>query len=87
MKNNKEYESIESIIIDKLNEMTDGSIDINSETSLDNDLGMDSLDFVEFIMELEKEFDIQILDDPFANKSNIKIKDLVEVIELIKTKS
>ena len=87
MKNNKEFESIESMIIDKLNEMTDGSIDINSETSLDNDLGMDSLDFVEFIMELEKEFDIQIPDDPFANKNNIKIKDLVEVIELIKTKS
>jgi acyl carrier protein len=36
---------------------------INRETSFVNDLGADSLDTVELVMELEEEFDINIPDD------------------------
>ncbi len=36
---------------------------ITSETSFVNDLGADSLDTVELVMELEEEFDINIPDD------------------------
>ena len=36
---------------------------ITSETSFVNDLGADSLDTVELVMELEEEFDITIPDD------------------------
>ena len=36
---------------------------ITSETSFVNDLGADSLDQVELVMELEEEFDINIPDD------------------------
>ena len=53
-------EKVKAIIIDKLgvdaNEVTDSA-------SFTNDLGADSLDTVELIMEFEKEFDIQIPDD------------------------
>jgi acyl carrier protein len=53
-------EKVKAIIIDKLgvdeNEVT-------NEASFTNDLGADSLDTVELIMEFEKEFDIQIPDD------------------------
>jgi acyl carrier protein len=49
-----------SIIVDKLSveetEVTDGA-------SFTNDLGADSLDTVELIMEFEKEFNIAIPDD------------------------
>ncbi|TXB64682.1 acyl carrier protein [Vicingus serpentipes] len=49
-----------SIIVDKLgvdeNEVT-------AEASFTNDLGADSLDTVELIMEFEKEFNIAIPDD------------------------
>ena len=51
---------VKAIIIDKL------GVDANeatNEASFINDLGADSLDTVELIMELEKEFDIQIPDD------------------------
>ena len=51
---------VKAIIIDKL------GVDANeatNEASFTNDLGADSLDTVELIMELEKEFDIQIPDD------------------------
>ena len=37
--------------------------EVTPEASFTNDLGADSLDTVELIMELEKEFDVQIPDD------------------------
>jgi acyl carrier protein len=40
---------------------------VNAEASFTNDLGADSLDTVELIMEFEKEFDIQIPDDQAEN--------------------
>ena len=40
---------------------------VTPETSFINDLGADSLDTVELIMEFEKEFDIQIPDDQAEN--------------------
>lgn len=51
---------VKAIIVDKLG--VDES-EATSEASFTNDLGADSLDTVELIMELEKEFDIQIPDD------------------------
>ncbi len=40
---------------------------ISPETSFVNDLGADSLDQVELVMELEEEFDIDIPDDAAEN--------------------
>ncbi len=51
---------VRSIIVDKLG-VDEG--DINREASFTNDLGADSLDTVELIMEFEKEFDITIPDE------------------------
>ena len=51
---------VKAIIVDKLG--VDES-EVTNEASFTNDLGADSLDTVELIMELEKEFDIQIPDD------------------------
>ena len=51
---------VKAIIVDKLG--VDES-EVTSEASFTNDLGADSLDTVELIMELEKEFNIQIPDD------------------------
>ena len=53
-------EKVKAIIIDKLG--VDES-EVTNEANFINDLGADSLDTVELIMEFEKEFDIQIPDD------------------------
>lgn len=53
-------ERVTKIIVDKLG--VDES-EITPEASFTNDLGADSLDTVELIMELEKEFDISIPDE------------------------
>ena len=48
---------VKAIIVDKLG--VDES-EVTNEASFTNDLGADSLDTVELIMEFEKEFNIQI---------------------------
>jgi len=53
-------EKVKVIIVDKLG--VDES-EVTTEANFINDLGADSLDTVELIMEFEKEFDIQIPDD------------------------
>lgn len=51
---------VKAIIVDKLG--VDES-EVTNEASFTNDLGADSLDTVELIMEFEKEFGITIPDD------------------------
>ena len=53
-----------SIIIDKLGVEES---EVTTEASFTNDLGADSLDTVELIMEFEKEFNISIPDDQAEN--------------------
>ena len=59
---------------------------ITADTSFVNDLGADSLDTVELVMELEEEFDINI-----PNEEAAKMKSVDEAIhgveELLKAKS
>ncbi len=55
---------VKSIIVDKLG--VDES-EVNHEASFTNDLGADSLDTVELIMEFEKEFNVSIPDDQAEN--------------------
>ncbi|HTO14165.1 MAG TPA: acyl carrier protein [Edaphocola sp.] len=51
---------VKKIIVDKLG--VDES-EVTTEASFTNDLGADSLDTVELMMEFEKEFNISIPDD------------------------
>ena len=67
---------VKSIIIDKLGVEES---EINDEASFTNDLGADSLDTVELIMEFEKEFNIAIPDDQ-AEKI-VTVGDAVSYIE------
>ncbi len=59
---------VKAIIVDKLG--VDES-EVTPEASFTNDLGADSLDTVELIMEFEKEFDIQIPDDQAEKISTV----------------
>ena len=53
-----------SIIVDKLGVEEN---EVSTDASFTNDLGADSLDTVELIMEFEKEFNIAIPDDQAEN--------------------
>ena len=62
------FDKVKEVIIDKLG--VDESA-ITKEAHFVNDLGADSLDTVELIMEFEKEFDIQIPDDQAENIATV----------------
>lgn len=57
-------ERVKSIIVEKLG--VEAS-EVTPEASFTNDLGADSLDTVELIMEFEKEFSVSIPDDQAEN--------------------
>jgi acyl carrier protein len=70
---------VRSIIVDKLGVDEDSIAD---DSSFTNDLGADSLDTVELIMEFEKEFDLTISDEDAE-----KIATVGDAIAYLKEKS
>ncbi len=65
-----------AIIVDKLGVEES---EVTNEASFTNDLGADSLDTVELIMEFEKEFNIAIPDDQAENIQTVG--DAIKYIE------
>jgi acyl carrier protein len=70
-------EKVKQIIVDKLG-VDEG--DVTNEASFTNDLGADSLDTVELIMEFEKEFDLSIPDEEAE-----KIQTVGQAVEYLAT--
>jgi len=70
---------VKEIIINKLG-VDDGQV--TPEASFTNDLGADSLDTVELVMEFEKAFNLQIPDEDAE-----KISTVGDAIKYIKSKS
>ena len=67
---------VKEIIVDKLGV---DAAEVTPEASFTNDLGEDSLDTVELIMEFEKEFNIGIPDDQAETISTVG--DAIKYIE------
>ena len=61
-------DKVKAIIVDKL---SGDEAEVKPEASFANDLGADSLDTVELIMEFEKEFKISIPDDQAEKISTV----------------
>jgi len=72
-------ERVKSIIVDKLSVEES---EVTNDASFTNDLGADSLDTVELIMEFEKEFGVTIPDDQAEKISTVG--DAVAYIENLK---
>ena len=70
------FEKVKAIIVDKLSVEES---EVTNEASFTNDLGADSLDTVELIMEFEKEFNITIPDD--KSESIATVGDAIAYIE------
>ena len=61
---------VKAIIVDKLGV---DEAEVKPEASFTNDLGADSLDTVELIMEFEKEFGVSIPDDRAENIGTVGV--------------
>ena len=66
---NKIFSRVKSIIISKL-KVDPSNVKLNA--ALENDLGADSLDEVELIMEYEKEFNIAVPDEDLCKLTTVK---------------
>ena len=73
------FDKIKEVIIDKLGVEEDS---IKPESHCVNDLGADSLDTVELIMEFEEEFGVEIPDDDAENITTVG--SAVDYIEKLK---
>ena len=70
-------DKVKEVIIDKLGVEEDKIV---SEASFVDDLGADSLDTVELIMQLEEEFGIEIPDEDAEKMTTVKsVVDYIEV--------
>lgn len=70
------YDKIKEVIVDKLGVEEDK---ITMEASFIDDLGADSLDTVELIMELEEEFGLEIPDEDAEKLTTVQaVVDYVE---------
>ena len=74
------FNKVKEVIIDKLGVEEDT---IKSEAHFVNDLGADSIDTVELIMEFEEEFNIEIPDEDAENITTVGTA--VDYIEKVKS--
>jgi len=70
-------EKLNLLIADKLNIKIE---DIKPESNFTNDLGADSLDVVELMMEIEKDFNIKVEDTEMEGIKSVQ--DAVNIIEI-----
>jgi acyl carrier protein len=73
------FDRVKRIIVERLGV---DEAEVTLEASFKDDLGADSLDVVELVMELEDEFDMEISDEDAE-----KISTVGEVVEYIKSRS
>lgn len=75
-------EKIKEIVIDELVNVSGmEASSMTEDTHLENDLGLDSIDGVELVVNLEKSFGISIFDDDLSDIKEKTVRDLVEFIE------
>ncbi len=70
------FDQVQQIVIDKLGVQKD---EVTEDANFVNDLGADSLDTVELIMQFEEEFNIEIPDEAAENITTVK--DAVKYIQ------
>lgn len=70
------FDDVKAVIVEQLSVNAD---EVKLESKFVDDLGADSLDVVELVMELESKFDIEIPDEEAEKISTVK--DVVDYIE------
>ena len=70
------FEKVKQVLVEQLD--VDEEL-VTAEASVTDDLGADSLDLVDLVMELENEFDVEIPDEDIQNIKTVG--DIVAYIE------
>ena len=62
------FEKLKAMIIEQ---MGDSSVDITMDTSFEEDLGADSLDLFELVMQCEEEYGVEFPSDDLENMKTV----------------
>ncbi|MCD7737911.1 MAG: acyl carrier protein [Lachnospiraceae bacterium] len=73
-----EFEKVRAIIMEELHLKEE---DITLDTNLSEDLGVDSLDLYQVILNIQDEFDVEFPDEIFENDSVKTVRDCVEALK------
>lgn len=76
--NQEIFDSVKKIILSEINVKAE---QVTEDAKLKDDLGADSIDAVQIVMDLEEEFGIEINDDD--SKDIVTVKDLVNYVETL----
>lgn len=76
---------IEAVIIKELRKLSDGKIEVKSDTNIVRELNLPSLDVMELVMSLEDDFDISIPLDRIADIETVH--ELAELVRSLNTKA
>lgn len=74
------FSKVQDIIVNKLDCARE---DVTPETRFGNDLGVDSLDYIEMVMDAEKAFGIIVPDEQTYFKETVTVKEYCEELEKI----
>ncbi len=69
---------VNEVLVDKLGV---SESEVRPEAKLEDDFGADSLDAVEIVMELEREFGISISDEELDGVTSCKVSDVYDLVE------
>ena len=73
--------SIQKTVIDAVAEVLDVDVtELSSETKLQDDLGADSIDFVDVLVRLEEEYDTEFPDNDVRYTTFITIDDITKFV-------
>lgn len=72
------FDKVKAIISDKM--WIDES-DIKAESRFESDFGADSLDVVEFVLQVEREFGISVPDEEWPDTNNFTVQEVCDRIE------
>ncbi|MCD7807647.1 MAG: acyl carrier protein [Lachnospiraceae bacterium] len=73
-----EFEKVREIIMEELHLKEE---DITLDTNLSEDLGVDSLDLYQVILNIQDEFDVEFPDEIFESDSMKTVRDCVEALK------
>jgi acyl carrier protein len=77
---NKAFECVKGIILTKYDVLIE---DVKPGSNIKYDFGLDSLDFIELVIEIEKELNISLPDEELIDIKTVKnLTDVIEVILL-----
>lgn len=76
-----EREKIKDVVIDLITRYNNSGLEITEDSSIMDDLGLDSLDCVELVMDCERKFNIGVPDEDFEPMKTWTVGEFINYLQ------